>query len=503
MKTLAALSTAALLLAALPVAAQEAAKPPEPKLELQLSGFYEFNGYTQNNFFLGRNPAGPVSDKDEYMIQLFRFTPVLSYGPNLKGVLSIDVAQGIWGVDNEYRDNFRPGFSNLYNNKDTNFLIHVDTAYVEFSAPQLRGTAVRLGRMRNDLGNRLVLDQDGDGIQIQRSFGGWTAVFDWTKMFEGTDGLTDRNFNGNPDGRDANLLYLDLKGKSGAFALNPFLIYYKDSGIADGRSYIPNELQYFNARFRPNITQATVLGFAWDGKLGKVAFKGEVDLLTGKDDIANPNSGPNQLLDVNNGDLRGHNLYLDFKLPVGKSTVGAVFGLGSGDDDLMSGKGNINKIRTNGFFYITEIWEDSIMPDEQGITPQGLGSPASRGYREFENTTLLQLNATFPLNAEWKLFASGTLVRATEALRPWADRNGNGAIDPGEFGSDSSRDLGKEIDLRLDWTIMKNLVWTLRGGIFFPGDAAGYLINGTNAYAKDAWEVRTTLRFNFGGLKLM
>lgn len=297
------------LFAAAPLLAQEAAKPEEPKLQLQLAGFYEFNGYKQNNFFLGRNPAGPVSDKDEYMIQLFRFTPVLSYGPHLKGVLSIDVAQGIWGVDNEYRDSFRPGFSNLFNNKDTNFLIHVDNAYVEFAPPQLSGTAVRLGRMRNDLGQRLVVDQDGDGIQVQKSLGAWTAVFDWTKMYEGTDGLTDRNFNGNPDGRDANLFYLDLKGKLPNLTVNPCLVYYKDNGITDGRSYLPNELQYFNARFRPNITQATVLGVAWDGKVGKVAVKGEVDLLTGKDDIANSNSGPAQLLDVNNGDLRGYNLF--------------------------------------------------------------------------------------------------------------------------------------------------------------------------------------------------
>ena len=31
--------------------------------------------------------------------------------------------------------------------------------------------------------------------------------------------------------------------------------------------------------------------------------------------------------------VAGYNLYLDAKLPVGKATLGAVFGLGSGDDD--------------------------------------------------------------------------------------------------------------------------------------------------------------------------
>jgi hypothetical protein len=321
-------------------------------------------------------------------------------------------------------------------------------------------------------------------------------------MFEGTDGLTDSNFAGNPDGRDADLLYLNLSRKTKKFTLNPFLAYYRDKGIADGKSYIPNELQYFNARFRPNLTQATVLGFAFQGTAGKVTLKGEVDYLTGKDDIPNANSGPAQLLDVNNGDLDGYNVYLDAKMPVGKVTLGAVFGMGSGDDDPMSGKGNINKIRTNGFFYVNEIWEDSIMPDEEGITPQGLGSPASRGYREFENTTLLQLNVSVPLAKDLKLFLSGTYVRATEALSPWSDANGNGVIEPGEFGPEKSSDLGSEIDFKLDWNLMKNLVWTFRGGVFFPGDASGYLINGTNKWNENAWELRTTVRVDFGGLKL-
>lgn len=70
-------------------------------------------------------------------------------------------------------------------------------------------------------------------------------------------------------------------------------------------------------------------------------------------------------MDVNNGDLSGYNLDADARMKLGA--------------------GNINKVRTNGFFYVTEVWEDSLMPDEEGITPQGLGSPASRDCREFEN----------------------------------------------------------------------------------------------------------------------
>lgn len=483
--------------------AAEQAAAEEPRFEVSLSGFYAFNGYTQNNFFLGRDAPGVVSDGDDYGIQLFRLQPVITYGPNLKAVVRVDMAQGIWGVDNEERDQLRPGFSGVFNNKDTNFLIHVDWAYVEATVPKLWDTTFRVGRMKNSLGNLLVLDQDGDGVQVERGCGSWRWTLGWTKMFEGVDGLTDENFYPQgPDGRDADLLFLDLVGKAGSFELEPYLAYYVDRGDADGRTYIPNELDYFKARFQPNVSQATVLGLGWKGKAGKLDLKGEVSWLSGEDDVANTDSGPAQLLDINNGDLEGYNLYVDARLPVGPGTLGAVFGLGSGDDDPGSGKGNLNKIRTNGFFYVTEVWEDSVMPDEEGITPQGLGSPASRGYREFENTTLLQLNYTWPLAPDWKLFLSGTVLRATEDVLSWRDADGNGVITPAELGPDSDDELGSEVDLKLDWQVMPNLTWTLRGGVFFPGDAAGYLINGTNAYLDDAWELRTTVRFGFQGIQL-
>jgi len=477
-------------------------QPPEPpRMAVTLSGFYEFNGYSQNNFFLGKGAPGGVTDGDDYMIQLFRIQPEITYGPRIKGVLRIDLAQKILGLDNEQRDTFRPGFSNLFNNKDTNFLVHVDWAYIEVSPPQLRGSTIRLGRMKNQLGNLLVLDQDGDGVQLTKAFaaGRWRMTIDWTKQWEGADSLTDDTFTGGIDGRDANLLFFDFAGRVGKWQVNPYFAFYDDQ---NANPYIPNQLQYARPRFTPHLSRAAVAGFGWNGTAGKLTFKGEANVLTGRDRIANISSGPNQINDVNNGDLRGYTVYADLKAPAGKGTFGAVLGLGSGDADPMSGSGNINKIRTNGFFYVTEVWEDSIMPDEEGITPQGLGSPGSRGYREFENTTLLQVNYARPLTKEWRLFLSATYLRATEALRPWSDANRNNAIDPGEFGAAKSNDLGREADFMLDWAVMPNVTWTLRGGYMWAGDAAGYLINGTNQFAKDPWELRTTVRFNFGGLTL-
>ena len=490
--------------APVPQAGPEGPPPPAegPVFELTLGGFWAFDGYTQNNFFLGKDAQGLVSDSDAYAIQIFRLQPVLTYGPSLKAVMRVDMAQGIWGVDDSQRDLFRPGFSNLFNNKDTNFEVHVDWAFLEATVDQLGATTFRLGRQKNRLGNLLVLDQNGDGLQVSRALGAWRWTAGWTKMWEGVDGLTDQEFSAELDGEDADLFLLEVSGKAGPWQLNPYLAYYTDRGDADLTTYIPQDLQYFVPRFTPNLSEALVLGLAFNAELGGFLLKGELDYLSGSDDVPNTDSGPNQVLDVNNGDLSGYNLFIDVKRRLGPGTLGAVFGRGSGDEDPMSGKGNINKIRTNGFFYLTEVWEDSIMPDEEGITPQGLGSPASRGYRELENTTLVQLNYAWPFAEAFKLFASGTLLRASEALRPWSDANEDGVISPGELGTDSSSDLGGELDARLDWSVMKSLTWTLRGGVFFPGTAAGYLINGSDAFLDNAWELRTTVSFDFSGLKL-
>lgn len=499
----------ALLVVPLPLAAQapadDAGDPAaeEPSFQITLSGFYAFNGYTQNNFFLGRDAPGVVSDGDDYGIQLFRLQPVIEYGSNLRAVVRVDMAQGIWGVDNEDRDVGEPGFSPLFNNKDTNFLIHVDWAYVEATVPKLGDATFRVGRQKNALGNLLVLDQDGDGVQVDKPFGEWTATLGWTKMFEGVDGLTDEDFPGGPDGEDADLLMLRLQGPAGGWQLEPYAAFYRDAGDSDDLTYLPQGLDYFRARFQPNVSSATVLGLAFQGQLGALSLKGEADWLTGSDDVANADSGPRQLLDVNNGDLEGYTLYLDAGLPLGPGTLGAKLGMGSGDDDVMSGKGNLTKIRTNGFFYVTEVWEDSVMPDEEGITPQGLGSPASRGYREFENTTLLQLHYSFAPAPDWKLFLSGTVLRATEDVQAWSDLDGDGAIQPDEVGFAASDDLGEELDFRLDWQVMPHLTWTLRGGYLWVGEGAGYLVNGTDRFLDDAWELRTTVRFGFSGLRLL
>jgi hypothetical protein len=353
------------------------------------------------------------------------------------------------------------------------------------------------------VGNRLLIDNNYEGVQANINVGKNKLLLGWAKVSEGYDGLTDKTDQatdalGNTDARDADLLLADFSktGEKNKWSL--FSFFFKDRGTRDGSAFIVDGLGYNRPRFAPQVTQLIALGAAVDFKLGRINLSGEASYLAGKDDVTNAtfagplnvNRAANDPLkhDLNNGDLSGYNIFLNATLP-GKFTPGLIFGLGSGDKDPTAGKGNVNKLRTAGLFYITEIWEDSVMPDEEGITPQGLGAPNTRGYRELENTTIVQANATYKVTPKLSLFGSYSFIRATQPIYAWTGAGPN--------LSASSKDIGQEIDGRLELTIHEKLVGALRGGVFFPGKGAQYLINGSDAWNDAAVELRTVIQYGF------
>ncbi|RMD99231.1 MAG: hypothetical protein D6814_05960 [Calditrichaeota bacterium] len=461
---------------------------------LKYKGVYTAWGQSQHSFTLGK-----ADYNDDYVVQMLRLRLSFAANPHVRAITRFDLGQGWWGVDNADRTVDRigkTGGSSLFDFKDTNFLFHVDQAYMEFDIPDTP-LMFRVGRMWYGFGNKMVLDNNLDGIQLVINK---KVELGWAKVSEGVDGLTDnevKNTAGSvvTDGNDADLLYASLKNKAGDWNYQLFGFYYNDAGDDDGTTYMPNDINYFRSRFTPNISKLACFGLSAHYQKKGFNFIGELDVLVGKDDVNNTTINAKQLTDINNGDINGYNLYLKLNKKVSpKFNLGGVFGLGSGDDDWTGGKGNVNKLRTSGFFYVTEIWEDSIMPDEEGITPQGLGAPNVRGYRELENTTLFQINGKVNLTPKVSLFGSFTYLGATQAIHGWhLDALTNTTvIDPA-----SSKSIGQEVDWKLDWKVYPQLVLTFRGGVFFPGDAAGYLINGTNQFNDAAWETKTTVTYKF------
>jgi hypothetical protein len=466
--------------------------------KLNYKGVYTAWAQSQHDFKLGNGDYN-----DNYAVQMLRMMLDFEATEGVHAVTRFDMAQGWWGVDNADRTVNRTGStggSSLFDYKDTNFLFHVDQAYIVFDLPDAPVTA-KVGRMWYGLGNKLVLDNNFDGVQftIKDKF-----HLGYAKVSEGIDGLSDEDYSstGGADGQDANLFTAQYKGAASNLKYELFGLVYQDAGDDDGTTYMPNDINYFRSRFTPHISSLNIFGAATKYKKGTFTLDGEFNVLSGKDDVANAAINAIQLTDVNDGEISGYNLYLKANKGVSpKFDVGGIFGMGSGDDDWTAGGGNVNKLRTSGFFYVTEIWEDSIMPDEEGITPQGLGAPNVRGYRELENTTLFQLNAMYKFSPKVSLFGSFTSFKATQAIHAWSvNDNGTPADSSDDFtdvGTDNSTDIGTEMDWRLVWKIYPSLTFAFRGGVFTPGDAAGYLINGNNTNLEKAWEHKTMVTLKF------
>jgi hypothetical protein len=486
------------VIAVIMLAAQINLAQDAPKTEFKFNGVYTAWGQMQNDFTMGRTEY-----RDHYFVQMFRLNFSFNHGENIKAITRFDLGQGWWGVDNvtpSYRD-----ASGVFDNKETNYYLHVDHAYLWFNVPSI-STAFNVGRFNWSAGNKLVLDNNYDGVSASVKTGTSDNLkLGFAKISEGVLGISDLrrtapDSKGNFDGRDANLFSAAYNTKIGGTSLEIFGMYYNDASIEDSVAYIPDGFYYNKPRFSPQVTSLGIFGLAGTSKLDKLTLNYEANYLMGKDEIDNTgfagrlNTSPSAIdplkYDINNGDLAGYNLYVKMDYAAADAvSVGVVAGMGSGDDDPTGGKGNVNKLRTAGFFYLTEVWEDSIMPDEEGITPQGLGAPNIRAYRELENTTALQLNSTFTLTSNWKLFGSFTYLRSTQPVFAWTNT--------GPVLTTSANDLGWEVDLKTDYKIYSNLTFTFRAGYFSPGTAAKYLINGSDTWELAPWELKSEITFAF------
>jgi len=481
-----------------------------PRSRLTLTGAYIVEAFAQKNFFLGA--GGPVesglsTDFDAYWTQKLNLQPRLILSDHVNVTVSVNVAQGVWGL--ESTGSAGTTAAGLYPRSTNLSALSLDWAYLAF---RHRGTGSRwyVGQQAFVLGHGLVLDQDAAGIQAYFDLARWNGSLGLgvAKLSE-SGGLSDQNNTARsdervgPDGRDADLFFAQWQSGSPVFRVSPFFAYYQDRSNGDGATLYPERLGYANARFQPNVTRATVFGLEVQAMRGPIDFDLEYNQLSGVDRVQNASAGASELLDVNNGDLKGSNLYARIAVQGNRWEIGGILAQGTGDDDPTSGEGNLNRLRTDGNFFITEVWEDSVMPP-RGFHPGGLGSPLSRGYRELENTRILQGFLGFKPTPSTHISGSVSLIRSSEDLRPWADTNGDGVIVAEEFGSELSNELGSEFDWRFDWTVDSQVTLSVRGGVFLPRVAAGYLLHGTGEHQEAATEHRLTIsvpvpEFSLGG----
>ncbi len=472
---------------------------------VKLSGAVSVWGLTQRGFFLGKDV--PL-DKADYVVQNVRLNLTMGT-PKVGGVVRADVGQGWWGVDNS--PNVVPtvaadgtvgaGYNAdaMFGAKDTNYPVHVDHAYLFFELPWAPGDVqlrLQVGRQPLAAGNQLVLDGEQDALLVTAKVSDHLAVDAfWAKVAEGQNAIKGPRgllMNDEDEWADADLFGGKVRYAQGDYQAELFGLFYKDH--IDDYDHLPQGLGYAYSRFQPQVSQAVAVGATASGKASVaqgLTWMAEVDYLFGKDDVDNADHAGG-LLDRNDGTLMGFNALvkatqaLDVGVPFDLTVLA---GLGSGDDDPAGGKGNLNRIQTAGYWPLTNVWEDSVMPDVGGISPQGLGSPASRGYRELENTTAAQLGLGVVPWKPLRLEASYTFLRATQDV--------HGFDATGTPTADTSKDLGQEIDVNLKLTILPGLKYLVLFGYFLPGDASALLINGDTQNTDAAWEVKQVLMYAF------
>ncbi|MDP2316367.1 MAG: hypothetical protein Q8P41_25945 [Pseudomonadota bacterium] len=478
-------------------------KPETPLLSAAVSAEYSLWNLQQGNFLLG---AEHPLDDTAYTVQNVRVRAAVGR-PDYGIVVRLDAAQGWWGADNDPANGYalttdEAGTTSttrvynddaLFQNKDTFFGIHFDQAYgwARFGPVELRA-----GRQYFSVGNKLVLDEDYDGVTVLlQPKGAVRAEAFWAKVSEGRNAMTipvAGLLSDVDDNSDANLFGAKVRYVSPTLNAELFGLYHVDT-IAEDWAWLPQGLGYNRSRFTPQATRLGAVGLAADGTLVKaLAWKVEGDLLFGADAIDNVDHAGGTI-DINDGTLFGWNALVDAKytlpLPV-VADVGVLAGMGSGDVDPRSGAGNINKVSTMGLWSMTNVWEDSVMPDLEGIAPQGLGSPVSRGYRELENTTALQGRIGVKPLKPLRLESSFTWLRATQPI--------HGFDATGTPTDTTSQDLGWEIDGNLLVSVRDDGVYgKVLFGWFQPGEAAGLLINGSADHLDPAWEVKTEAGVRF------
>lgn len=502
-----------------------------PRSRLTLSGSFEVDAYSQKNFSLGATAdTSGRGEFDAFWTQRLTLRPRVILSNDLNITVKLDVAQGVWGLDG----GALPDFSADLARERGGFLdLRIDRAYLSY---RHRPTATRwyVGRQQFALGNLLVLDEDAPGVQAWRDFGPRMAFgLGFAKESE-SGGIADYlALPGSPnadqvgDARDADLFLGEMRfGKDGeGLFLNPFFASYLDRSNTDGATLLPDGHE-FQARFRPNISRATVVGFAASRAGKSLRIDAELDWLKGgdhvrADSIKNDDSGLHEAHDVNNGDLKGMNVYGRLSWTGTRLELTGTGAMGSGDPDPFRKEGNINSLHSQGHWFLTEVWENGLSLEDVGLAPQGLGNPETRGYRGLENTTAFQVAAAFRARSYLKVGVSLTMLRATQPIKPWWDEDGDGRISArndsllNEYGLDrnargpgyrggQSTELGSEIDGRIDWTLRDRVTVTLRGGKFTAGPAAGFLINGTGKFKKSPFGLRLNVtvpipEFSLGG----
>jgi hypothetical protein len=182
------------------------------------------------------------------------------------------------------------------------------------------------------------------------------------------------------------------------------------------------------------------IGVNYNGKLGPVALKAQVDLQMGKIKVAAPGTDMK---------FKGNEVVIQGNVALNPVTVNFTLGRGTG---AKAGQTDVNQ-------FVNFMDVD---PHYTFLYEYKIATAAGRKNTGMSNTTAIGVGATADASKSLKVGANVWMLSATEKTNVTQTGGGAGA---------ASDKIGTEVDVTVNWKLYDNLAWNWNIGYFKPGDA--------------------------------
>lgn len=419
------------------------------KAQIELSGEIRIRGEIADNLRDLRDNVGV--DVDSYN-QRARLKVTATVSPNTMGVLELEGGSDTsdtwnWGSSTE-------GASGIYEESNSKRgPMYIKQSYIAHQGTGLTGSlsGIKAGHMLMGLGNGLFYDHTkfgDDAIVVWTTVGAVEIDFAAIKLEEGTS--------------DIDAYVLDISTSMSGIKLGADVTLLDDDEL-DGTAPAGQGADLWN------------IGVRADAEVSGIKIKGDFEFQTGSIEKAAGNFGGTAGTDY---DLSGWAAMVEASTTVGAISVGAQFAYGTGDDIATANEyeGFITSLGSGQHFMY-------LIDQKVPTASQNLGGTYAAATNDgLNNMWFAAIKASTNINPDTKVKGAVYYAAASEAVSA-----ATGLTD---------KDMGIEIDGKVEYQLDTNIVYYVEGGYLFAGDFYKN-ITGATVSPDDAYSVRHGLLLKF------
>ena len=413
-------------------------------VEISVSGSLDIRSRDLNDLNLTKDAAAVDAGNQRITQERVRLTVDAKAGDDVKGRISIENDWDNWGrLERKQADNSTPTdeTAGIAGASLGHSILDLREAWINFNVPGIP-VNVNVGHQLLQLGNGWFLRNmkyGDDAWVVANVTGANTAAFVDAKVYEG-DAFA-------ADDIDFYAL-LDVFKLSDTMAVGIDLSNVKDrdATIVGGNAAGAEKLNLYN------------VGLNFNGALGPVNLKAEVDFQMGKID-ALPGLTPDDVK------FKGNQIVIQGNVALDPVTINFTAARGSG---LKEGDTDFKQMVTvlDADQHYTFLYEYKIATPALNVATAPATGTGDNLHTGFATTTALNIGVSFAATKSLNVGVDAWYLLATEDVT-----NGVG---------ESTDKLGTEIDAHINWALYDNLSWNWELGYFMPGDAyKGFLGAGT------------------------